>query len=1383
MSAKLLSQSRPASSLTLPEHGVYVNSPLSLSRPPRVPEGLTLSALGQRTPRPDRRARSPGRSPGRPPGRVSLSASCGSAPPRERRHRKLSLPVIPQQQSLTFPIVRNGVARGLLGRTWAGEPPPVAYLQGAAPSSINFHGSQFLTSRDGGGVRRPHGEQQHRGTGRQLPKIGPTGYSSHSASSSGQEKVEESGRGRSRPQSEHIELALSPGLAHQKIASSTYSLPAQIDCISDIEDDAAQPPRDKDDSRLEVRKEKKRNKLTRRKACYRQKKDQGRSRSLTHIDTLDPAMLVHQEDGDRLSEPDTPGRLHESGGMRRKKLAAHNKVVSSECFSVSFDINSSEEVPEEFVSAVKGTVLREALSQVCEQHRIDIDSISVYLENGRTPLPLLTTETYWLGGKHLRIKVRDHDSKSPVRSKSSSSHSSAPTRKSSGSYRGMVTKLMNSAEETSSGDGPAPGSSEGSLKVNKTSKQHTRWSGIFSNSSMKEPSAARMDQMIQCLDNYSTHGIPRLPYLVNFDGDAAEEEELYNLESDWRELVDAPETLSERRHQQQNAIWELVHTEAAYLHTLKVITDLFLSCLCNLQHCGILTDVSTEKLFSNIQEIYAANRHFWHDHVLRMLTKARKSRQPLDITEMRDGFAQFEEICHPYTRYCLDQNNSKLYCKSLSRSNGLFNGYLAWCETQKDCNRLRLVDILAKPWQRLTKYSLLLKAILKKTEPQEEQAILRQMIEDVDVFVGSVDGSLRSRHEQERLSAIIGRIDSYDCVDTKDDELEKAMKPHLSLDLTCPMPGCSDVHRRYLLLEGELKLRDHVSSKVDVRCFLFTDMLLVCKPLTKKGDKVRVIRQPYVIDRLVVQEGTKDAALLCVYLNEYQLATAAFTLYCSDSRHCKNWVDSVKKAQEKYREARLATINQEYVFYDDDDELEPPTTALMTSRSPRGSSRTSRVPSLIHSHSSSMDNSDPSGVSTLQTSPARAAALAAAGADERLNLPERSASEDHPPARLRGSLSPRTERRPMLRSVGSTPNQLSVLTHLTPAGQSLPNLSAAEAAQQLSVPAPAQRGLQSAQRGVTYPPLSPRTLRRSTAVQPPPRNPPLARARHVTTDGGSCPSPPPPAAAPPPPPPPPAPASETGCPSGDSDEPEPADAESRSRRHSRDRLENRRYHTAGAIEDMKKQESRDASIQKRLSWNCGQQPAPPPQMARQTQALRGRGGHGGTGCLSSDSVHSSSGVSSVNSLHLSIGSEFEEGLFSDNLDEVLAAETDPAQTLVEATNLAQRLKLSPHISTTYISTDELSCAGVSCVSSSVQNTDSGVKIDISEAPDGVLSRVQITVNDGSPAGQTALETADDGDDDGADEQPSPAASPAATPPQWNQFEFLLSDSTIRASDV
>lgn len=51
-----------------------------------------------------------------------------------------------------------------------------------------------------------------------------------------------------------------------------------------------------------------------------------------------------------------------------------------------------------------------------------------------------------------------------------------------------------------------------------------------------------------------------------------------------------------------------------------------------------------------------------------------------------------------------------------------------WCETQKECNRLRLVDILVQPMQRLTKYSLLLKAILKKTTLDEHKHCLHEMV-------------------------------------------------------------------------------------------------------------------------------------------------------------------------------------------------------------------------------------------------------------------------------------------------------------------------------------------------------------------------------------------------------------------------------------------------------------------------------------------------------------------------------------------------------------------------------------------------------------------------------------------------------------------------------
>ena len=54
--------------------------------------------------------------------------------------------------------------------------------------------------------------------------------------------------------------------------------------------------------------------------------------------------------------------------------------------------------------------------------------------------------------------------------------------------------------------------------------------------------------------------------------------------------------------------------------------------------------------------------------------------------------------------------------------------HLQWCETQRECNRLRLVDILMRPMQRLTKYSLLLKAVLKNTEDLNQRRDLLEMV-------------------------------------------------------------------------------------------------------------------------------------------------------------------------------------------------------------------------------------------------------------------------------------------------------------------------------------------------------------------------------------------------------------------------------------------------------------------------------------------------------------------------------------------------------------------------------------------------------------------------------------------------------------------------------
>lgn len=105
--------------------------------------------------------------------------------------------------------------------------------------------------------------------------------------------------------------------------------------------------------------------------------------------------------------------------------------------------------------------------------------------------------------------------------------------------------------------------------------------------------------------------------------------------------------------------------------------QLFMACLCNLQAAQILNEIDTERLFSNLPEIYVANRQFWADHVFPMLRSARCARAPLDPTALREGFLKFDELFHPYTKYCLDQSQCQSYCKEKDHDNELFKAYLA----------------------------------------------------------------------------------------------------------------------------------------------------------------------------------------------------------------------------------------------------------------------------------------------------------------------------------------------------------------------------------------------------------------------------------------------------------------------------------------------------------------------------------------------------------------------------------------------------------------------------------------------------------------------------------------------------------------------------------
>lgn len=128
---------------------------------------------------------------------------------------------------------------------------------------------------------------------------------------------------------------------------------------------------------------------------------------------------------------------------------------------------------------------------------------------------------------------------------------------------------------------------------------------------------------------------------------------------------------------------------AVFCRSIACGRQLFMACLCNLQAAQILSEVDTDRLFSNVPELYVAQRQFWAEHVVPMLKKARHGRQPLDPTVLRPAFLRFDQLLHPYTKYCLDQTTCQQYCKEKDHDNELFKAYLAVSWTRPGQSRAR----------------------------------------------------------------------------------------------------------------------------------------------------------------------------------------------------------------------------------------------------------------------------------------------------------------------------------------------------------------------------------------------------------------------------------------------------------------------------------------------------------------------------------------------------------------------------------------------------------------------------------------------------------------------------------------------------------------------
>ncbi|KAM9815204.1 pleckstrin homology domain-containing family G member 7 [Syngnathus typhle] len=393
---------------------------------------------------------------------------------------------------------------------------------------------------------------------------------------------------------------------------------------------------------------------------------------------------------------------------------------------------------------------------------------------------------------------------------------------------------------------------------------------------------------------------------------------LQDQSSQWSATSDPPS------FKRQEAIWELFTSECVYfLDQLMVLKEVFLATLANLQTRSCLVDIDAWRLFANLSELCLVSFGFLNN-LLRVI------KDSLDITDGNRATllellskAFRESICHCLQKYCLNYTTALLYLDSLKPRED-FGSYVKWCESNKQCRRLRLRDLLVAPLQRLTRYPLLLRNIARRFHTDEESRDLRAVADQVDISICDLEGKVKW-------------LDNYQKVKQLRDALvwlpvwewdKRAFIPETVKHLLKAVTLENLISHRSLLHEGKLVLTEN-TKQIDVYLFLFDEFLLITKikrnkkrsigpeanslrltqnleldQLLKEGCTFTVLDQPISLDRLrlrnIDQLNASTSGLphsfIITHQNRYQQCIGAFVLQAVSESSKRAWLSKIEEA-------------------------------------------------------------------------------------------------------------------------------------------------------------------------------------------------------------------------------------------------------------------------------------------------------------------------------------------------------------------------------------------------------------------------------------------------------------------------------------------------------
>jgi len=281
-----------------------------------------------------------------------------------------------------------------------------------------------------------------------------------------------------------------------------------------------------------------------------------------------------------------------------------------------------------------------------------------------------------------------------------------------------------------------------------------------------------------------------------------------------KEATPRREAKERLRHQ---AINEVVQTERDYIADLEILQKVFLG---PLREEKILSDQEIIDVFSNIEAITRTNKALLVELETRIAECKKEvygniSEQDQIVGErllIGPTFSQLAAYLKMYAIYTNNQQSSMDLVKSLQSSNPRFARFLQEQLENPICAGLPLIGFLIKPVQRLCKYPLLLRELIRNTpNKHEDKPELTTAYKEIDATVHAINESKRNSENTRSIMDIIHLIEEGD-----------------QLRLLTP------TRRFHRTLELE-----YVSSKKTrpLTLFLFNDLLVGATPPRRKRNK------------------------------------------------------------------------------------------------------------------------------------------------------------------------------------------------------------------------------------------------------------------------------------------------------------------------------------------------------------------------------------------------------------------------------------------------------------------------------------------------------------------------------------------------------------------